>query len=122
MTTTTTTATLDVAALAAAIETNDAPAQLQYYRPDATLEIVDQHNPPSRPQHLAGTDAIRDHLVDVVDRQMTHQVRSALSSGDRIAFEVACAYPDGSKVVCMCVAGIVDGRIAWQRTVQAWDD
>jgi hypothetical protein len=117
----TTTTALDVAALTAAIETNDAPAQLQHYLPDATIDIVDQNNPPSRPKRLAGTDAIRDHIVDVVEQQMTHQVRTALSSGDRIAFEVACSYPDGTRVLCLCVAGVVGGRIAWQRTVQAWD-
>jgi hypothetical protein len=118
----TTTTTLDLAALTAAIETNDAPAQLRTYLPDATIDIVDHLNPPSRPRHIAGTDAIREHLVDVVERRMTHEVRTALSGGDRIAFEVACAYPDGTRVLCHCVAGVVDGRIAWQRTVQAWDE
>ena len=113
--------TLDTADLATTIEARDADGQTAHYRPDAEFTIVDQLNPPSSPRVLRGVEAIRAHLADVCERDMTHSVRTTLSDGDRIAFEVACAYPDGTKVLCMCVAGIVDGRIAWQRQTQVWD-
>ena len=35
--------------------------------------------------------------------------------------ELACRYADGTRVACMCISGLIDGRIAWQRGLQAWD-
>ena len=53
---------------------------------------------------------------------MTHRVHRMVDGGDRISFEVHCAYPDGTRVTCMCVADLdADGRISDQTTVQAWD-
>jgi len=117
----TTTATFDAAALTTALETRDAEAQLAVYTSDAELTIVDRDNPPSRPRSIKGTDALRDYILDFTSREMTHKVRATVVSADRIAFELACQYPDGTRVLCMCIAGVVDGRIAWQHQVQAWD-
>ena len=118
----TTTTTFDVAALTAALEGRDAAGQLACYLPDAQIVIIDHDNPPSRPRTMTGTDAIREYLNDICDRDMTHQVRAALVTPDRISFELACSYPDGTRVTCMCIAGIADGRIAWHHQVQAWDN
>ncbi len=117
----TTTATFDVTALGHALETRDAAAQLAAYAPDAELVITDRDNPPSRPRVITGTEALREYLDDFTSRGMTHEVRFSVASEDRIAFELACQYPDGTRVQCMCIAGISDGHIAWQHQVQAWD-
>jgi SnoaL-like domain len=112
---------LDVDALTRAIERRDAAGQLAAYGADAELVIVDELHPPSRPLVVRGTDALRAHFADVCSREMTHQVRTAAVSGDRLTVEVACAYPDGTKVLCLSVAGVDDGHISWQRGIQAWD-
>jgi SnoaL-like domain len=115
------TTTFDLAAHARAIENRDAATLLADYRPDAEIVLVDHDNPPSRPRVLTGLDTIRDHLSDVYGRDMTHQVRTRMATDEQIAFEVACAYPDGTRVLCLCVARIEDGRIASHHQVQAWD-
>lgn|SRR3954447_8585282 len=117
----TTTSTLDVTALARAIESRDAAGQLAAYAPEAELVLVDANNPPSRPSVFRGTDAIGAHLSDVCERDMTHQVRGIVTEPQRIAFEVSCRYADGTQVWCMCQAEVEDGRIVRQHTVQAWD-
>lgn len=117
----TSTITFDIAALTRAIETRDAEAQLAHYRPDAELTLVDQDNSPSAPRVLRGTAELRRHFTDTCERDMTHEVRTAVGGPDRVAFEVTCRYPDGTRVLCMCVGGVVDGRLAWARQVQAWD-
>jgi SnoaL-like domain len=118
---TTTTATFDTNALSTAIETRDARRQLAAYAPDAELTVVDHDNPPTHPRVLHGAAEIGEYLTDVCARDMTHQVRTALLTGDRLTVEVACRYPDGTTVACLSVAGIDAGHITWQRLVQAWD-
>jgi ketosteroid isomerase-like protein len=117
----TATRTLDVTTLSAAIEARDAQGQLAAYAPDAELTIVDAANPPSRPRVLRGHDEIGPYLADVCARDMTHEVRTTVVTGERLAVEVACRYADGTRVLCLCVAELAGGRIARQRTVQAWD-
>jgi len=117
----TTTTTLDVTALARAIESRDAAGQLAAYAPDAELTLVDHDNPPSRPRILRGPDAIGAHLNDVCARDMTHQVRATVADAGRVAFQVACRYGDGTEVLCLCIADVEGGRIVRQHTVQAWD-
>ena len=92
----TTTATLDVTTLVRAIEERDVATQLSAYAPDASITLVDQDNPPSAPRIMRGTDQLRAHLTDVTGRDMTHEVRTAIATGDQLALEVACAYPDGT--------------------------
>lgn len=118
---TTSTATLDTAALATAITERDAAGQLATYSPDAELVIVDHENPPARPRVLRGTDEIGAYLTDVCDRDMTHDVRNAVLAGDRLTVEVACRYADGTNVACLSIAEVAGGRITRQRLVQAWD-
>ena len=117
----TTTSTLDITALTHAIEKRDAAGQLAHYAPDAELTVVDAVNSPSRPKVLRGASEIGAHLTDTCDRDMTHEVRSSVADAQRIAMEVACRYPDGTQVLCLCIADVADGRIVRQHTVQAWD-
>lgn len=111
----------DVAALVSAIENRDAEAQLAAYSDDAEVVVIDHEHPPSSPTVLRGSDALRAHLTEVCARDMTHQVTVTASDHEHLAMEVACRYPDGTRVACLCVSGIRDGRISWQRGLQVWD-
>jgi hypothetical protein len=112
---------LDVGALVHAIESRDAEGQLAAYGDDAELVVVDHEHPPSNPRTVRGTVELRAYLADICARDMTHEVKTAALAGDRLILEVACRYADGTRVSCLCVGGIVDGRIAWSRGLQAWD-
>lgn len=121
MTSQTRTQVLDVDALVAAIEARDVDGQLAAYADDAHITIIDHEHPPSSPQIVRGIDAIRAHIADVCSRDMTHHVTTAATVDDRLTIELACRYADGTRVACLCVSGIEDGRIVWQRGLQAWD-
>lgn len=121
MTASTDTRAFDVAALTAAIEGRDAEGQLAAYADDAEIVVIDHDHTPSNPLVVRGTDALRAHFTDICGRDMTHQVTTAAVAGDRLTIELACRYADGTRVACVCVAGLSDGRIVWQRGLQAWD-
>jgi ketosteroid isomerase-like protein len=121
MTTQIRTAPLDVAALVTAIESRDADAQLAAYAENAEVTVIDHEHPPSNPLVVRGTEALRTHFADICSRDMTHKVTTAELSGDRLTIELACQYSDGTRVACLCVSGVQDGRIVWQRGLQAWD-
>jgi ketosteroid isomerase-like protein len=118
---TTTTATLDTAALATAIVGRDAAGQLAAYSPDAELVVIDHDNPPGQPRVRRGVGEIGAYLADVCERDMTHEVRNVVLAADRLTLDVACRYPDGTNVACLSIAEVTDGRITRQRLVQAWD-
>jgi ketosteroid isomerase-like protein len=111
----------DVAALVSAIENRDAEAQFAAYSDDAEVVVIDHEHPPSSPTVLRGGDALQAHLTEVCSRDMTHQVTVTAFDDEHLAMEVACRYPDGTRVACLCVSGISDGRISWQRGLQVWD-
>jgi ketosteroid isomerase-like protein len=121
MTTTTASTTFDAAALKAAIEGRDAPAVLALYADDAAIEMVDRENPPSTPQRVEGRGALRELFEDVYGRDLTHAVEPVVVEGDHVAYVVRCRYGDGTRVVCMAVAQLRDGRIARETVLQAWD-
>ena len=118
-----TTATqFDPQALRRSIEERDVAAQTALFADDAVFEVVDKANPPSSPMVLRGRDAIREHLEDVMSRDMTHSVSGLVVEGDKASYLIDCAYPDGNKVLCLATLELSDGRIARQRGVQAWDE
>jgi hypothetical protein len=112
---------LDLAALRRAVEERDASAQAANYAQDAVIEAVDHEHPPSRPRVISGREAISAHLAEVCARDMSHRVLAAASDGAHLAYQVACAYPDGTRVLCSTIAELRDGRIVFERLVQAWD-
>lgn len=116
-----TTTTFDLDTLTAAIEARDAEGQLAFYVPDAELVLVDRDNPPSSPRVVTSTTQVRAFLTDVASREMTHSVRAAVADDEHVALEVSCVYPDGTRVLCVCIGELRDGRIARQHQVQAWD-
>ncbi|MDT4906577.1 MAG: hypothetical protein QOH52_4593 [Pseudonocardiales bacterium] len=111
----------DVAGFVRAIENRNAGAQLAAFGPDPLVTIVDHEHPPSRPLTMHGTTEVRTYLADVCDRDLTHEVQTAVADHDNLTVELLCTYPDGTKVNCLSIAGLADGQIAWQRIVQAWD-
>jgi ketosteroid isomerase-like protein len=113
--------TFDVAALRRAISTRDAGSVLALYADDASIELADSQNTPSRPRRIEGRDAIRAHLEDVYSRDMTHELDLVAASEDAVGYSVRCAYPDGTRVLCAAVAELRDGKIVREVGVQAWD-
>jgi ketosteroid isomerase-like protein len=116
------TSALTSAALKQAIETRDGPALTSFYADNAVLQIVDRNNTPSKPREVKGKRAIGTFWDDICSRAMTHRVETSVTDGDRLAFSQACAYPDGTKVLCLAVCEIQGGKIARQTVVQAWDE
>ena len=121
MSTTTASTTFDLAALRTAIETRDAAGYLALYAPDAEITTVDENARPSKPSILRGHGEIGPFLDDVCSRDMTHRVTRAFTSGNQLAYEVECGYPDGTQVLCTAVAELSAGRIVSERGVQVWD-
>jgi ketosteroid isomerase-like protein len=118
----TTATTFDPQALKRSIEERDASAQVALFSDDASVEVVDKQNPPSKPLVLNDRDAIRSFLEDIAGRDMTHSVSGLVVEGDKAAYVIDCQYPDGSKVQCFATLELRDGQIARMRGVQAWDE
>jgi hypothetical protein len=112
---------LDGAALRRAFADRDAATLTSLYADDATIEVADAKTTPSRPLKVEGRDAIRAYLDDVFGRDMTHQVDTVAITDDSAGFSVRCAYPDGTRVVCVATAELSGGVIVRQLTAQAWD-
>lgn len=109
-------------AIKGATEGRDARTLSSFYTDDAVIQIIDRANPPSRPRELRGKREISAFWEDICGRSMTHAVETTAAEGDRLAFTEACSYPDGTKVLCIAMAELKDGRIAKQTVVQAWDE
>jgi ketosteroid isomerase-like protein len=112
---------LSVPALRRAIESRDGKTLADFYADDATLRIIDQLNPPSRPRELHGREEITAYYDDVCGRTMVHRVDTGLAEGDRIAFTQTCTYPDGKAVFCSSNLDLRGGKIVRQISIQAWD-
>jgi hypothetical protein len=112
---------LSIPSLRRAIESRDGRTLAGFYADDATLRIIDQLNPPSKPQEIKGREAIAAYYDDVCGRTMTHRVDTGLLEGDRVAFTQTCTYPDGKRVFCAANMELVGGKIANQVSIQAWD-
>ena len=112
---------LTVPVLRRAIESRDGQTLAGFYANDATLRIIDQANPPSRPLEIAGREAITAYYDDVCGRTMTHRVDVGIIEGDRLAFTQTCTYPDGKRVFCASNLELVGGKIVRQVSIQAWD-
>jgi ketosteroid isomerase-like protein len=112
----------DPQVLKRSIEERDAGAQAALFADDATFEVVDKENPPSKPLVLQGREAIRGLIEDVTSRDMTHAVSGLVVDGDKASYVIDCTYPDGNKVLCLATLELRDGQIVRQRGIQAWDE
>ena len=115
-------AALDFEALRRAHEQRDAELAVSLYADDAEMRIVNRSTPPSSPFELHGKEEIAEYLREVYGREMTHQVENEVVGEDRIAFNVACQYPDGTRVLASENLEVRNGKIARQVEVVAWDE
>jgi ketosteroid isomerase-like protein len=113
---------VDNAAIKRAIENRDGRMLASFYADDAVMRVIDRDNPPSKPREIKGKTAISQYWDDVCGRTMTHKVETSVAEGNRLAFTQACAYPEGSKVFCVAMIELRDGKIAQQTAVQVWDE
>jgi ketosteroid isomerase-like protein len=121
MTTRETTSTIDFERFGRAFAERDPEALISLYADDAELQIVDCNTPPSSPMILRGKEEIAGYWRDVFSRQMTHQMQQEVVGEDRMAFNMACEYPDGTKVLATMMFDLREGKITRQVDVQVWD-
>ena len=114
--------TLDFGALRRAIEGRDAEALVGFYADDAQIRTVNKNATPSSPQVLRGKQEIARYLRDVCGREMAHRVEDEVVGESRIAFNEACEYPDGLKVLAATTLEVREGKISRQVNVEAWDE
>jgi ketosteroid isomerase-like protein len=112
----------DFEVLRRAIEGRDAETLLGFYADDAEVITVNRTSTPSSPNVLRGKEAISVYLRDVCGREMTHRVENEVVGEDRVAFQEACEYPDGVRVLGAETLEVRDGKIVRQVNVEAWDE
>lgn len=111
----------DVEALRRGHESHDADLLASLYAEDAESMTVDASNPPSSPRTLRGKDSIAALWQDVMSRGMTHEIQRVVLGPDSLAYQVACRYADGTRVLASSVCELAGGKIARETVVQAWD-
>ena len=112
----------DFEALRRGIERLDAETLISLYADDAELRIVNKNTPPSSPRELNGKEEITEYLRDVCGRTMTHHIENEVIGAERVAFNEACEYPDGTKVLTAMTLDLRGGKISRQVNVEAWDE
>jgi len=117
-----TTGALDFEVLRRAIEGRDADTLLCLYADDAEVITVNRNTTPSSPNVLRGKEEIGPYLRDVCAREMTHRVENEVVGEGRVAFQEACEYPDGVRVLGAQTLEVRDGKIVRQVSVEAWDE
>ena len=113
---------LDLEAVRRAQEEHDLELMVDLYAEDAVLRRIDRMSPPSSPRELRGKEQIAEYLRDVCSREMTHRVENEIVGENRIAFQEACEYPDGTRVLGAETLELRDGKIVRQVNVEAWDE
>lgn len=113
---------LDFEDLRRAQEQRDLDAMLDLYAEDAEIHIVNRNTPPSSPYVLRGKEAIAEYLKDVFGRDMSHSIENEVVGEDRLAFNVACEYPDGTRVLASENLEVRGGKVVRQVEVVAWDE
>jgi ketosteroid isomerase-like protein len=113
---------LDLETFRQAAEGKDPDSLLGLYADDAEYVRVDRNSTPSSPMALRGKEEISEYLRDVFSRDMTHSIENEVVGENRAAFNWACEYPDGTKVLAGETVELRDGKIVRQVSVQAWDE
>jgi ketosteroid isomerase-like protein len=113
---------LDFEVLRRAQEQRDLDAMLDLYADDAEMRIVNRNTPPSSPYVVRGKEAIAEYLRDVFGRDMSHSIENEVVGEDRVAFNVACEYADGTRVLASENLEVRDGKVVQQVEVVAWDE
>jgi hypothetical protein len=118
----TTQTAFDLEAFTRATEGDDAAYLLGMYAEDAEIRVVDRNNPPRSPLILNGKAEIGPWIEDTYSRNLTHTVVNPVVGADRVALMTECLYPDGTNVLCSCIADLRDGLVSKQTVVQVWDE
>ena len=63
-----------------------------------------------------------EHLRDVCGRAMTHRVENEVVGEERVAFNEACEYSDGVRVLAATTLDVRDGKVVRQVNIEAWDE
>jgi ketosteroid isomerase-like protein len=113
---------LDLEAVRRAQEEHDLDLLVDLYAEDAVLRRIDRKSPPSSPMELRGKEQIAEYWRDIFSRNMTHRVEDVAAGEDHVAFNVACEYADGTKVLAAENLEVRDGKIVREVSVQAWDE
>jgi hypothetical protein len=113
--------TFDVEALRRGHEGHDADLLASLYAEDAESMTVDATNPPSSPRTLRGKESIAGLWRDVMSRGMTHEIQRVVLGADSLAYQVACRYADGTRVLSSSICELTGGKISRETVVQAWD-
>jgi SnoaL-like domain len=113
---------LDFEAFRRAAERDDAQALASFYADDADLRIVNRNSPPSSPFVLRGREAIAEYLRDVCGNGAKHRIENVVLGKDRVAFNEACEYPDGTRVLAATTLDVRDGKVVEAVSVEAWDE
>lgn len=114
-------AKIDLEAIRRAHAEHDAELLTSLYADDAESVTIDVNNPPSNPRILHGKEEIRGLWQDVMSRDMDHEVQYVIEGDDSVAYQVACKYADGTRVLSSGVLELENGKIARETVVQAWD-
>jgi nuclear transport factor 2 (NTF2) superfamily protein len=112
----------DFEALRRVFEQRDVELAASLYADDAKWSIVNRNTPPSSPHVLHGKEEIAEYLRDVFSREMTHRIEQEVVGEDRVAFNFACQYPDGVRVLASENLEVREGKIVRQVEVVAWDE
>ena len=113
---------LDFEAVRRAVEASNYDELVALYADDAELRTINKNSTPSSPQVLRGKKEISEMLRDVCGREMTHHVEDEVIGEGRIAYNEACEYPDGTRVLGATTLELQDGKIVRQTIVEAWDE
>jgi hypothetical protein len=112
----------DFEAMRRGIEQLDAETLIGLYADDAELRIVNKNTTPSSPRELRGKEEITEYLRDVCGRAMTHRIENEVVGENRVAFNEACEYPDGTRVLAATTLDLRGGKVVRQINVEAWDE
>jgi hypothetical protein len=116
------TSMFDFESMRRAIEQLDADLLTSLYADDAQMRIVNRYSTPSSPRELRGKEEIAEHLKDVCGRAITHRVENEVMGEDRVAFNEACEYPDGNRVLAAMTLEVHNGKVVRQVSVEAWEE
>ncbi len=114
---------VDVESLRRAYEQRDIDLMLGFYADDAELRIVNRLHPPSNPYELRGKEQIAEFQGRIFARDMKHRLEREVVEENRVAFHVACEYPNGERLLDAMVLELDNsGKIVRHLEVQAWDE
>ena len=55
-------------------------------------------------------------------REITSRIEDEVISEERVAFNEACQYPDGTRVMSSTTLEVKEGKIKRQVSIEAWDE